>query len=188
MVLIAHSVAALLFLDVTVFIPAAVLHSFVSVATFIHFRGSSQLTPVFVAFHVFQLFARIVLVCMVEVAVRDCFGSHQKLEEADCMIAGFQKILKGLCDGSLLLDDQLRVHGPTTSLQHLLDRTEIAGVDFESLIADSSGRERFATFIEAFSVPSPPPPRLCEDAKVAKSKTHQEALTHPTLGLRVSGS
>ncbi|CAE7332145.1 unnamed protein product [Symbiodinium natans] len=150
LVAVGHMTAAVLYLDITIYVPSAVLHTLVSIATFIYFRGSSQLNSAVVFCHVVQLLMRIMVLSLIEMAVRSYLGSNQKLEEAHCMIAGFQQILKGMCDGSLLLDEQLRVHGPTSSLQQLLmDRKDFAGIDFESLIMDAQGREQFAAFIQA---------------------------------------
>ena len=86
--------AAFLYLDMTMFIPSALLQSLISVAASAYFRGSSQLTAEFVCLHVWILLGRIGILCLFEIAVHNYLGSNQKLEKAHSMIAGFQKILK----------------------------------------------------------------------------------------------
>ena len=66
------------------------------------------------------------------------------------MMAGFQKILKGLCDGSLLLNGEMIVSGSPSCLQRLLStQKNFEGTNFSSLIAGPENQESFATFVGA---------------------------------------
>ena len=63
-------------------------------------------------------------------------------------MAGFQKILKGLCDGSLMLNPEMRVSGSPSCLQRLLStQKNFEGTNFSSLIAGHENQKKFATFV-----------------------------------------
>ena len=63
-------------------------------------------------------------------------------------MAGFQKILKGLCEGSLILDSRCFVRGSPSCLQRLLStKKNFEQVSFMSLIACPESKEKFATLL-----------------------------------------
>ena len=64
------------------------------------------------------------------------------------MMAGIQKILKGLCDGSLVLDSKMMVRGSPSCLQRLLSTEKnFEGINFSSLIDCTESKERFDTLV-----------------------------------------
>lgn len=87
--------------------------------------------------------------------------------DAESLLSSFQKMLRGVCDGEVLLDNHMNIAQESECLKHLILTTvTLKGRSFQQLIAQEE-HPRFSEFIdsstEAFKKPqskhSPPP--LC---------------------------
>ena len=78
------------------------------------------------------------------------------------MMAGVQKILKGLCDGSLVLDSKMVVRGSPSCLQRLLStQKDFEGTDFGSLIDCPKSKEKFDTLVRTSVTSAEAAPPSC---------------------------
>ncbi|CAJ1447790.1 unnamed protein product [Effrenium voratum] len=96
-------------------------------------------------------------------------------EEAESMLSSLRRMLRGVCDGEILLDSNLQIQGNPECLKHLLMSTaDMSGKDFNRLIA-SDEEESFQRFI-AFST--------C----TAKNNSQADRHAPPCLRLSLRGS
>ena len=71
-------------------------------------------------------------------------------KDSDSLIFGFRQMLKGICDGELLLDSQLRVCGKAACLQRLLMTPEdFVGRPLPELIDGEEAVKKFQKFLAA---------------------------------------
>ncbi|CAE7398335.1 unnamed protein product [Symbiodinium natans] len=69
------------------------------------------------------------------------------LANSESMVLSFRRVLRGVCDGEVVLDSKLRVSGEAGCLQTLLMTTDPGFYEnFEDLLAEDE-RERFRSFI-----------------------------------------
>ena len=90
----------------------------------------------------------IALPIIFEFAVREWIVASFQSQDSDSMIAGFRQMLKGICDGDLLLDGNFQICGSAPCLQRLLSSSEdFAGHSFRELIVDEEARAMFDLFL-----------------------------------------
>ena len=71
-----------------------------------------------------------------------------KSKDADALSFGFRQVLRGICDGDLLLDSNFQMCGNATCLQRLLGSNEaFAGRLFPDLIDGADARKKFHKFV-----------------------------------------
>lgn len=78
-----------------------------------------------------------------------CCRVRASLETAEStsLLSGFRRMLRGVCDGEVLLDHQLNVQGKAECLKHLLmNSSEMHGKDFQQLLMPEE-HERFLSFL-----------------------------------------
>ncbi|CAE7201931.1 unnamed protein product [Symbiodinium necroappetens] len=100
-----------------------------------------------------------VLVCnmvpfMLEQTLRECIEASFQSQDSDSLIDGFRQMLKGICDGELLLDGDFKICGSAPCLQRLLSsRDDFAGRSFRELIGDDEARKTFDRFLAKAALP-----------------------------------
>ena len=68
---------------------------------------------------------------------------------AESLVSSFRRVLRGLCEGEVLLDSEMNVSQESECLKHLvLTDVNLKGRPFEQLLADED-QQRFREFIEA---------------------------------------
>ncbi|CAE7682793.1 unnamed protein product [Symbiodinium sp. CCMP2592] len=83
-----------------------------------------------------------------EFAVREWIVASFQSQDSDSLIEGFRQMLKGICDGELLLDGNFQICGKAPCLQRLLSsREDFAGRSFRELLVDDAAREKFDSFL-----------------------------------------
>ena len=100
-----------------------------------------------------------------------------KLESGDAfsLLRGFRKVLRGVCDGDLVLDNEFQIVGDATSLEQLLkSERQLVGTNFLDLFLDIEGRQCFKQFLNAESA-----------SKQMDKMDNRDAFALPR-GLRVS--
>jgi len=91
----------------------------------------------------------IVISVVLERTLRDRVAAQFKNADAESMISGFRQMLRGVCDGEVLLDDGFRIQEGASCLNRLLSSSEcLDKTIFQDLLAqDSDELERFQKFI-----------------------------------------
>ncbi|CAK9079226.1 unnamed protein product [Durusdinium trenchii] len=89
---------------------------------------------------------------LMDVALRGQIDALLDTADADSLISSFRSMLRGVCDGEVLLDSGMNVARESECLQHLiLSDVSLVGRSFERLIV-AEERTRFKTFIESSTV------------------------------------
>ncbi|CAE7568079.1 unnamed protein product [Symbiodinium sp. CCMP2456] len=112
--------------------------------------GWNAISPLFLLQQAFQAAIGIMVPGFVEFALRERIVASIRSKDSDSLIFGFRQMLKGICDGELLLDSQLRVFGNTACLQRLLaTKKDFLGCPLQELIDGDDDVEKFEKFIAA---------------------------------------
>eukprot|EP00913_Durusdinium_trenchii_P025032 g23497.t1 len=75
--------------------------------------------------------------------------------DAESLLSSFRRVLRGVCDGDVLLDSQMNVAQESQCLRHLiLTDVSLKGKSFEHLLVDDEQRTRFREFAYEW-------PRIC---------------------------
>ena len=171
---------AMSLMDIKTTIPVQVLFSIAEMGAAWHLDGSS-----FYGMALVQITqAPIILlgVCLFEFPTRSRLAM---LIDSESMVSSFRRMLRGVCDGELILDENLQIIGNTDSLTRLLMSRDISG-DFEQLLVEGD-RGRFRHFIANVTQnpaqPTPPCLRLSlqlHEVRVAVDLFH--VRVSPLLG------
>ena len=102
-----------------------------------------------------------ILICMyaiicsylVESMLRGRIYALMGSADAESLVSSFQRLLRGVCDGEVLLDSKFKVAQESEHLQRLLKDQSLTGWSFEQLIV-AEERHRFAEFIETSTLSS----------------------------------
>ena len=87
---------------------------------------------------------------MFQAELRDRIVASLRSKDSDSLIFGFRQMLKGICDGELLLDSQLQVCGKAACLQRLLMTPEdFVGRPLPELIDGEEAVKKFEKFLAA---------------------------------------
>ena len=107
------------------------------------FTGDDLGTPVL--FACIQIFSALVL----ENTMRESLSSRFRCTDAESLVSSFRKMLRGVSDAEILLDDSLHIQDDSAVLAGLLSpQQSLKGQDFaELLIQETEEQERFQAFI-----------------------------------------
>ncbi|CAE7866671.1 unnamed protein product [Symbiodinium microadriaticum] len=84
---------------------------------------------------------------MVQEWARTCIKASFQSADANLSLEGFQRVLRGVCDANVLLDDSFHIVGDNTRLRRVLATpTDLQGVKFTDLL-DQEGRAQFEKFV-----------------------------------------
>jgi len=113
---------------------------------FIHSTGQE---PFLLLGMEFQNFAgSVALSALLEFLIRSRIHALLDFADAETLVSSFQHVLRGICDGDILLTSDMTIHGPGDCLQNLLmNRANLNGKAFEMLLPPDE-RQRFADFID----------------------------------------
>eukprot|EP00434_Breviolum_minutum_P037031 symbB.v1.2.032822.t1/scaffold3993.1/size46770/2 len=88
----------------------------------------------------------IVFMVIIEVMMRKRVQACLQSMDAEWMVSGFRRVLRGVCDCEFLLDHELKIRGNSECLQHMLMSDEkLQGMEFTKLLADQ--QEAFRKFV-----------------------------------------
>ncbi|CAK8995072.1 unnamed protein product [Durusdinium trenchii] len=101
----------------------------------------------------------------INLALRSRTDASLENSDAESLVSGFRRVLRGVCDGEVLLDNRMEVAQESECLQHLIRTDEkLAGRSFKELLVEDE-RPRFADFIasstRAFRMPEGEPTPPC---------------------------
>ena len=135
--------ASVVVLDTALIVPMQALVSLAECWTY----QSADPTS-FVLAQVLVLVITAVLALSLELGVRAQLRASLASADAGSMVQGFRRVLRGICDGDVLLDSQLHVCGDGRCLEHLLmTGTSLQGRSFWDMILEED-REEFASFLK----------------------------------------
>ena len=165
---------AVTFMDLKVLLPVYACEATVLTWKLWRLIGFENLTPMLVcATLVSHLLLSSTFAFMVS-SMRSNIAAKQDSHDATSMLHGFRQVLRGVCDGGLVLDRQnCQIVDGANCLERLLaSNKSLAKTNLLDLFLDAEARQRFLQF-------------LSEDAKGAEC---EDARTNPAmpLGLRVS--
>ncbi|CAE7246554.1 Mcat [Symbiodinium sp. KB8] len=83
-----------------------------------------------------------------ETCVRSNIRAQFHGSDAESLMVSFRQLLRGICDGEVLLDSNLRIHSVSDCLKHLLmTSTNMHGKSFQQLL-DPADLQKFREFME----------------------------------------
>ena len=130
-------------------VSSSVLHTALYIWATAQVHGHSALDIWLLVSHVsLQVFVCNMIPFLLELTLRECIEASFQSQDSDSLIQGFRQMLKGICDGELLLDGDFQICGKAPCLQRLLSsREDFAGHCFRELIVDDKAREAFDRFL-----------------------------------------
>ena len=91
----------------------------------------------------------------VSVVLENCFRHQLEAQfrstDAETITSGFRQVLRGICDGEVLLNDDLRIEGKFQCLNHLMStQDDLTNKRFQDLlVSDHEEQARFTEFISS---------------------------------------
>ncbi|CAE7682844.1 unnamed protein product [Symbiodinium sp. CCMP2592] len=130
-------------------VSSSVLHTALYIWATAQVHGHSAVDIWLLVSHVsLQVFVCNMIPFLLELTLRECIEASFQSQDSDSLIQGFRQMLKGICDGELLLDGDFQICGKAPCLQRLLSsREDFAGHCFRELIVDDKAREAFDSFL-----------------------------------------
>ena len=122
--------------------------SYFVVDTWAKWQVFDELNPRLVMSACVQALVYMAIPLFFDFAVREWIAASFQSQDSDSLIAGFRRMLKGICDGELLLDGNFQICGTAPCLQRLLSSSEdFAGRSFPDLLADDDARKLLNDFL-----------------------------------------
>ncbi|CAE7262570.1 unnamed protein product, partial [Symbiodinium necroappetens] len=122
--------------------------SYFVVDTWAKWQVFDELNPRLVMSACVQALVYMAIPLFFDFAVREWIAASFQSQDSDSLIAGFRRMLKGICDGELLLDGNFQICGTAPCLQRLLSSSEdFAGRSFPDLLVDDDARKLLNDFL-----------------------------------------
>jgi len=114
----------------------------------IHTYGTGVISGWFWLQQAIQFSVNILVPTFFELLLRGRIEASCLSQEQASLVSAFRQMLKGVCDGDLLLDHRFHICGSASSLQRLLENNEeLSGSSFLDLISSPEGIEDFRKFM-----------------------------------------
>ena len=147
---VARIMTAFGFLNPRITISFEVLYAATEVFVYLSFLGEANVQ--FLLACLGQLVILIMTVAssfLLNLALRGRIHALLDAANAESLVSSFRRVLRGLCDGEVLLDSEMNVSQESECLKHLiLTDVSLKGRSFEHLLAPED-QQRFREFIEA---------------------------------------
>ncbi|CAK9018629.1 unnamed protein product [Durusdinium trenchii] len=138
----------IVFLDPWMSIPFQVLYTAMEMSAhlLVFDQSSLELGPLCVS-QFFTLTATISSSVFIHLVLRGRFEALLDTADAESLVSSFQRVLRGACDGEVLLDSQMNIAQESQCLKHLiLTNVSLKGRSFQQLLVDEE-QHRFLEFI-----------------------------------------
>lgn len=146
-------VLVVLCVDSNLHIPSQVAVSLAQVAFYVWNRGWDEPAVPFVFGQAFTAAMTSTLSFVLEYYLRQRLEAQFKSADAESITSGFRQMLRGVCDGEVLLNGSLEINGSSRRLSCLLStQEELEGRSFQSLLLQEEDEQR--RFNEFISRPS----------------------------------
>lgn len=173
-------VVILTFLDPSVSIPFQVMYTTLNILVYVFcIEQSSVPWAPFCCDEFFTLVITIACSASIDLLLRGRVVAKLDSADAESLVSSFRRMLRGVCDGELLLDSQMKVAQESDCLKNLiLTDVSLMGRSFEHLLADKSEQQRFSEFIDAST----------RKSKCRALHSSPDPCAHPCLRLYLRGS
>lgn len=142
------------FVDRSVSIPFHIVYCAVEVCTYLivlQDMTPTSMASILLANVTFSL-GNIFASCILDLWVRSRIEALLQTADAESLLSSFRRMLRGVCDGEVLLDDQLKIFGESECVQHLIMTTvSMAGKPLAHFLVEEE-RQRFTDFIHSTTV------------------------------------
>lgn len=119
------------------------------IVSFTQVHGSQAINAWFFIQQTFQLGISNAIPHFIDTIIRRQIAASCESKDSDSLIVGFRRMLRGICDGDLLLDGDLKICGSCSCLQRLLaSKEDFSGRCFLDLIQEDM-RVSFQTFLNS---------------------------------------
>lgn len=136
-----------IFVNSNVTIPFQVLYTAAEIMSYLSTTSDALVGP-WCVWQVFALALMILASVFMDMTVMARIRAHVQAEDAETLVSSFRRLLRGVCDGEVLLDNHLRVAEESACLKNLvLTDVSLKGRFFEDLLADE--QDRFQEFVAA---------------------------------------
>ena len=140
----------ILFLDSAATIPFQVVFTVAEIGTYFLFFGKTGVQWELLAVGQFVTLANhVVCGVFIDRVLRQRIKAMLEKGDAESLVSSFRRMLRGVCDGEVLLDSQMNVAQESDALKHLiLTSVSLVGRSFERLLADEEHKP-FKDFVES---------------------------------------
>ncbi|CAE7385496.1 klhl36 [Symbiodinium sp. CCMP2456] len=144
-----HFLACVCYVDSSVHIPCSLLMLLGRICHGFMLHGSEFQVIEFAFDHGAFVILVIISSVVLEQTLRDRLAAQFRNSDAESMISAFRQMLRAVCDGEVLLDDNLRIQEGAGCLNRLLSSSECLDKKIfpDLLLQDSEELERFQKFI-----------------------------------------
>ena len=146
----ARFLLALACMEPIISIPFQLLYTLEEMVVYFHvFEEANIFWAPLLCAQLFILLGATACSIFLDLALRKRIQALLETADAESLVSSFRKLLRGVCDGEVLLDSELRVAKESECLKHLiLTDANLKGRSFAHLLADKE-EERFADFIKS---------------------------------------
>ena len=143
-------VLQMIFLDPAVSIPFQIFFTALEIGTYFVFFGRTGVQWELLAVaHFITLSSHVVCGVFIDRVLRQRIKAMLEKGDAESLVSSFRRMLRGVCDGEVLLDSQMNVAQESDALKHLiLTSVSLVGRSFERLLADEEHKP-FKDFVES---------------------------------------
>ena len=145
-----HLMSAL-FIDFKMTLPMCMVSAVVLTFKQWQLLGCSRLTSELVGSTLVSHIASLVVVIFIVYAMQSYIAARLDSDDASSLLRAFRRVLRGVCDGELVLDRRNhRIVDDASSLERLLNaKKKLSETHFLDLFLDSEGRQRFLEFLDS---------------------------------------
>lgn len=157
--------AGLVFMSVTLFDLKMTLSTQICEAVLLMYKqfqlvGFEQVTLLMFTSSLTSHFVTAVLIVFTDRIIRSNIFAKMNSSDASSMMLGFRQVLRGVCDGDLLLDkSSCSIVDDASCLERLLKSKKLSKTNFLDLFLDSESRQRFLHFLSSDPEATPAMPR-----------------------------
>lgn len=154
-----HLNLSVIMADVYTSIPLSFCFCASTILSYAARHGTTSISGEFLMLQGFELWCFMMVPGLIESTARKRIDLAMQSKMANLMVSGFRRMIKGLCDGDLLLDTNFCIRGSSACLQRMLGTTrEFSGVVLMDLMVEES-KQRFIDFIDSSRDEDPGAPR-----------------------------
>ena len=135
-------VLVLLHVDSGLHTPAQLGLSFAETAFYLRARGWDQFALACILSQVYTAAMAITLCVVLEYYLRQRFEAQFRSSDAESITSGFRRMLRGICDGEVLLDGNWKVQGSNCLNRLLSTQDKLRGKDFQDLLMPEEDEQR----------------------------------------------
>jgi len=169
-------VMTMIFMDTAFIMPAQIITSLSECFAYWKFKGDFSLVTSFMIGQGMTCIACVAFSAAFQYTLYKYIQASLESAGAGSMVAGFRKVLRGICDGEVLLDTDFRIQGESRCLQHILmSQKSLVGKSFPDLL-DEEERKGFNEFTKSSTEAASTAGDGCEEESLAARPCHRMSL------------